>query len=102
METISWEDRQDGTRWIVLEGELDHEGCAIVRERFADSVREGRGDVVVVLEGVTFLSSMGVGMLLRAREVLNERGRKLKLSGIRTPVRRALELMNLVGVFEVA
>jgi len=101
METISWQDREDGARWIALEGELDHEGCAVVRDRFAASVREGKGDVVVAMDGVTFLSSMGVGMLLRAREELLRRGRKLKLSGIRTPVRRALELMNLTGVFDV-
>ena len=100
METISWEDR-DGARWIALEGELDHEGCALVRERFGSAVREGEGDVVVVLEGVTFLSSMGVGMLLRARETLEKQGRRLKLTGIGTAVRRALELMNLTEVFEL-
>jgi anti-anti-sigma factor len=99
METISWQDR-DGARWIALEGELDHEGCHVVRERFEGAVRDGQGDVVVALDGVTFLSSMGVGMLLKARETLAQRGRRLKLSGVRTPVRRALDLMNLTKVFE--
>jgi len=89
METISWEDR-DGARWIALEGELDHEGCALVRERFGSAVREGEGDVVVVLEGVTFLSSMGVGMLLRARETLEKQGRRL-YQDPRRQVLRALE-----------
>jgi anti-anti-sigma regulatory factor len=32
--------------------------------------------------------------------MLGKQGRKLKLSGVRTPVRRALELMNLHKVFD--
>ncbi|MFI5402006.1 MAG: STAS domain-containing protein [Planctomycetota bacterium] len=99
VETISWNDR-DGARWIALEGELDHEGTALVRDRFEKAVKEGKGDVIVALDGVTFLASMGVGMLLKAREALAAAGRKLKLSGVRAPVRRALELMNLLKVFE--
>ncbi len=99
VETISWNDR-DGARWIALEGELDHEGCSQIRDRFDSAVRDGKGDVIVALDGVTFLASMGVGMLLKARETLAAKGRKLKLSGVRTPVRRALELMNLLKVFE--
>lgn len=99
METISWKDR-DGARWIALEGELDHEGCALVRERFDTAVKDGKGDIIVAMDGVTFLASMGVGMLLKARETLGAQGRKLKLSGVRNPVRRALELMNLLNVFE--
>jgi anti-anti-sigma regulatory factor len=46
------------------------------------------------------MSSMGIGMLLKARETLSQQQRSLKLTGIRTPVRRALELMNLNEVFE--
>jgi len=99
VETISWQDR-DGARWISLEGELDHEGCQVVRDRFDEAVRDGKGDVIVAMDGVTFLASMGVGMLLKAREGLAAQGRTLKLSGVRTPVRRALELMNLLKVFE--
>jgi anti-anti-sigma factor len=99
VETISWKDR-DGARWIALEGELDHEGCQTVRDRFDKAVKDGKGDIIVAMEGVTFLASMGVGMLLNARETLATQGRKLKLSGVRNPVRRALELMNLLNVFE--
>jgi len=99
METVSWEDRA-GVRWIAVEGELDHEGCLVIRDRFHDAVAAGEGDVVISLGGVTFLSSMGVGMLLRARENLARQGRALKLNSLTPQVRRALELMNLQQVFE--
>jgi len=99
METISWEDRE-GARWIALEGELDHQACLDVRDRFHEAVADGEGEVVVVIEGVTFLSSMAVGMLLKARAALQEQDRALKLSGVTKSVRRALEMMSLTNVFD--
>jgi anti-anti-sigma factor len=98
MQTITWEDRE-GTRWITLEGDLDGPGCLLIKDPFQEAVTGAQGDVVVALEGVSFLSSMGVGLLLRGRESLQGSGRQLRLHGVQRPVRRALELMNLVGVF---
>jgi anti-anti-sigma factor len=99
MENVSWEDR-DGTRWIELEGELDSTGTLELQDRFQDAIRTGDGDVVVLLAGVRFLSSLAVGMLLKAREELMAKSRKLMLSGVNPNVRRALELMQLAHVFD--
>ena len=99
MESMSWEDR-DGGRWVMLEGELDHAACLELRERFDRAVDGGEGDVVVVLEGVSFLCSMAVGLLLSARERLQESGRRLRLNGIQPAVRDALDLMKLGDVFD--
>lgn len=101
MQTISWEDREDA-RWVTLEGDLDGQGCLLLKDRFQEAVAGAPGDVILALEGVSFLSSMGVGLLLQARESLQEGGHELRLHGVQRPVRRALELMNLVGVFPEA
>jgi anti-anti-sigma factor len=98
MQTISWEDREDA-RWITLEGDLDGPGCLLLKDRLQEAVEGAGRDVVVALDAVSFLSSMGVGLLLRARESLQGGGHQLSLHGVQRPVRRALELMNLVGVF---
>ena len=101
MQTISWEDRE-GARWVTLVGDLDGPGCLLIKEQFQEAVTGAQGDVVLDLQGVSFLSSMGVGLLLRGRETLQEGGHELRLHGVQRPVRRALELMNLVGVFPEA
>ena len=90
MDTVAWDDRE-GVRWIQLEGELDHDVCLAIREGFLEAALGGRGDVVVVLEGVGFLSSMGIGMLNDARQELARRGRALRLHGLRRALRRVLE-----------
>jgi anti-anti-sigma factor len=98
MQTISWEDREDA-RWITLEGDLDGPGCLVLKEGLQEAVEGAGRDVVVALAGVSFLSSMGVGLLLKAQKSVQEGGHQLHLHGVQRPVRRALELMNLVGVF---
>lgn len=101
MESIAWEDR-DKARWITLEGELDNEAVLQLKDRFEEAVQGGEGDVIIVVGGVTFLSSMAVGLLLKARETLSAENRTLKLSGLKPKTRRILGLMNLTGVFEEA
>ncbi|MHC4972660.1 MAG: STAS domain-containing protein [Planctomycetota bacterium] len=98
MQAISWEDRE-GARWVTLEGDLDGSGCLLIKDQFQEAVSGAQGDVILALEGVSFLSSMGVGLLLQARDSLQTGGHQLRLHGVQRPVRRALELMNLVGVF---
>ena len=98
METISWEDR-DGVRWIQLEGELDHEVCAELREHLDELTDGGDGDVVLVMDGVSFLGSMGIGVLLNQHNKLKKQGRTMRLKGIRPTIRAVLDSMHLLTVF---
>jgi len=99
MISIEWEDRE-GARWIELEGELDHEDAAAVKKHVDEAIEGTDGDVVVVVEGVGFIASMVVGVLLQARKRLAEKGRALKLSGVQGTVKTALELMAVDTLFD--
>jgi len=99
METIGWED-QEGARWIQLEGEIDHNGVEAIRARFQEAVEGSEGGVVVVMSGVTFMASLGLRLLLEARETLVARGHAVRLTGLRPNVRRVLEETNLLKLFE--
>ena len=100
MLTVSWEDREN-TLWIELIGELDHEDCQKIREEFNDRIEKGDGDVIVVMKDVTFLSSMGMGMLVKAHHRLAEQGRALKLSDVPEKIRKVLDATNLLSVFSL-
>ena len=69
MASLRWEDRDDA-RWIVIEGELDHEGsrelCTSLRT--ATEADDGAGPVVVDLALVTFVGSHALRLLLTGRE----------------------------------
>ena len=98
MKTFSWEDR-DGQRWIQLEGELDHDECLALKDRLHEAVAEGDWDVVVVLDGVDFMGSMAIGLLLKEHSTLAKQGRALRLTGLKPGIRRILQEMNLLEVF---
>lgn len=97
---ISWQDRDHNT-WLELEGELDHADCLEIRDEFHKRIEKGDGDVIVVMGGLTFMSSMGIGMLVKASETLRKQGRELKLSGIPDNIRKVLDAMQLLDVFSV-
>ncbi len=97
MEMISWEDR-DGARWIELEGELDHEVADKLRCRLNEATDGSEEDVVLVLTGVTFLGSMGIGVLLNQHQKLAKQGRAMLLNGIPPVIRMVLDSMNLLTV----
>jgi len=100
MLSVSWEDRDDNL-WIELIGEMDHDQCLRIREEFQGRLEKGDGDVIVVMNDVTFLSSMGMGMLVGANEQLRKQGRSLKLSGVPGKIRKVLDETNLLGVFSL-
>jgi anti-anti-sigma factor len=97
----SWEDR-DHNLWLELDGELDHEDCLAVRDEFRERIAKGRGDVTIVMDGLTFMSSMGLGMLVKAATDMKADNRTMTLSGIRPNIRKVLESMQLLDVFAVA
>lgn len=92
---VSQEVRGQGT-WIHVEGELDHDGCEQVAPVLLQA--EGEGTVVLDVSGVTFVSSEGIGLVLRAYRKLKEEKRTLLLGGLRRHVRKSFEI---VGAFTV-
>ena len=99
MHSITWEDKE-GVRWIQLEGDLDQEGVNQLAEQFEQAVSEGKGDVVVVMQGVGFMATPGISLLIKAHQALKPRGRQLKISGLQDRIREVFKSMNLMELFE--
>ena len=96
MASLRWEDRDDA-RWIVIEGELDHEGSRELCSSLRTATEAGSGPVVVDLAKVTFVGSHALRLLLEANHSLGECGRPMSVSGLRPIVRKVFET---TGIFE--
>jgi len=93
---------RDGTSHITLQGRLDTPGVGKVETRFtAAAVATGRS-AIVDLTKVTFISSMGIRMLLTAARALALRKSKLILLGPQPFVREALDHTGLPDLISVA
>ena len=87
---------------LALGPELTIAFAAAARERLADAVQSGQGDLALDLRGVTDFDSAGVQLLLAARRSLAERGDALCLSGASAAVRDALRTFGLQDLLPVA
>ena len=86
---------------LRLRGELDLRSAATLRLRLAEVVRRCDADVVLDLEGVTFIDSTGLAAMLNALRRLTRAGRRLMLVCPDGPVLRILRLTRLDGTFAV-
>lgn len=64
---------------VRLKGELDVESAAVARQRIHDAIdAKAGGTVTVSLEGLTFIDSSGLGLLVGAQKRARERGVDLR------------------------
>ena len=80
---------------VRVVGDLDMDTAAVLAAQLDRAVEGSAGDVTVDLARVTFLDSVGLHVLLRARTALDAVGRQLLLGA---PARAATRIFELAGV----
>lgn len=101
---FSWTVEEQGTGVVIkATGELDVYWAPGFRDALLLLI-DGRDDlrVEVDLEGVTFIDSTGLGVLVGAQRRLNDRGGELMLSHLPSPTYKALEVSGLLPHFTIA
>ncbi len=89
--------------WTVLQvkGEVDLYTAPRLKERMADLTSSGRSQLAVDLEGVEFMDSTGLGVLIGGLKRCREAGGTLALLRPREPVRKVLSITGLDKVFPI-
>ena len=99
MQQMSVEDRTDG-RWISLAGEWDQSDVLHHKAEFDQAVDDVSGDIIVDMSELTFLGSLGIGLMVNTVERLEKTDRKVKLSGVPSFVEQTFQVLNLSKLFE--
>jgi anti-sigma B factor antagonist len=98
---ISREDAED-VAVVAVHGELDLKGGPSLREALVAAIGEDHGRRIVVdLDGVDFIDSAGLGVLLGALKRARSNNGELVLVATGRNVLRVLELTGLVRVFDI-
>jgi anti-sigma B factor antagonist len=90
-------ERRDGAIVVKLAGELDLYNASTLRAALLDAAAESPGRLVIDLEGVRFIDSTGLGVLVEARS----RVESLLLAAPGLETRRALQISGLDRHFAV-
>jgi anti-sigma B factor antagonist len=86
---------------VTVRGEVDVHTAPLLRERLLEAVGQGEALVLVHLDGVTFIDSTGLGVLVGAHRAQRASGGVLELVCSQPRVLRILELTGLHRVFDV-
>jgi len=87
---------------IEIEGEVDAEHCAQLKRALAKAKGEDTQHFILDLNKVGFIDSTGLGILISLLRYLNEKGGKLRLTGLQDEVRSIFEITRLFRVFDIS
>lgn len=99
---ISLAEMASGAPCVVLRGRLDTPGVDRIEAAFSAAVSNAVRSVVVDLSAVSFLSSMGVRMIISAAKTQRSQGRKLVLFGAQPIVLQTLKMVGLDQIIPIA
>jgi len=98
---LTYEDLEDGVRRIRLAGRMDVEGAREVDLKFTSLTASRQAFVIIDLALVDFLSSLGLGTLVRSAKAQMSRQGKVVLLSPQPHVAKVLETTQVDRVLSV-
>ncbi len=86
---------------VAILGRLDIQGVSSIQNQFVFNTTARRKATLVDVSGVTFIASMGMGMLVSAAKSLQRQGVKMVLLNPTELVQRALESAGIQQVIPI-
>lgn len=86
---------------VALEGRLDTQGVGAIESRFSATVLPPARHTLVDLSGVTFLSSMGIRLLIGTARMLSVKNAKMIVFGAQPLVQESLDHVGLAEIVPV-
>ncbi|NUP41706.1 MAG: STAS domain-containing protein [Streptomyces sp.] len=90
-------DQVDGWTVVEVDGEVDAHTAPMIREAVIKLVHEGHRHIVLDLGFVTFMDSMGLGVVVAITKRIREREGSLRLASVSG---RLLKIFDLAGMRE--
>ncbi|HEV3475391.1 MAG TPA: STAS domain-containing protein [Actinomycetota bacterium] len=101
-ESLFVEPKERGS-WTVVDvkGEIDLDTAPQLKAVLGDAIKGGAINIAVNLEGVEFLDSSGLGVLIGSLKRCKEAGGMLALVSPRRPIRKVLSITGLDKVIPI-
>lgn len=94
-------DRGEKTTVVQLQGELDAPASPQVRETVARLIEEGARDLILDLQGVEFVDSVGLGTLVGCLKRTAEHGGSFRLVCANPQITKIFEITGLSRIFAI-
>jgi anti-sigma B factor antagonist len=92
----------DGITHLILNGRLDLEGTQAIDQKFSFATTTHKENIIVDLSGVSFMSSIGIRLLVTAAKAQVNRGGKMVLAAPQPLVRKVVEMAGIDKLIPLA
>jgi len=86
---------------VVLTGRLDETNCTYVLNCVEEEIRDGRKKLILDCGPLEYISSMGLGMLVRVNARMKKIGGDVKLAAVQGAVAQVLSVVGLNRIFQL-
>ena len=86
---------------IGLSGQLDTESCEYFLSCLEGEIKDGHIQLIVDCRNLEFISSMGLGMLLRAHSRMKKHGGDVKLARVGGTVAKVMQTVQLDKLLKI-
>jgi anti-sigma B factor antagonist len=94
-------EEKDGATILAVKGEVDVYTAPRLREKLVELVSQGKYKIIVNLEGVDFLDSTGLGVLVGGLKRLRSHDGDLTLVCTQPRILKVFEITGLTKVFAI-
>lgn len=94
-------EKKDKKLIISLIGELDHHSAEEVRVKIDDEVdKENIREIILDFEGVTFMDSSGIGVVVGRYKKISSKGGSFCVTGVKNGVYKVFEISGLFKIIK--
>jgi anti-sigma B factor antagonist len=86
---------------VVVSGRLDEENCHYLFDCIEQLIEEGRSKVILDCARLEYVSSMGLGMLVRVHARMSKHGGDVKLAALQSTIVSMFSLVGLNRLFHI-
>ena len=91
----------DGVTILDLKGKMTlGEGDELLKDKINSLMNQGRGKILLNLEGVPYIDSAGLGEIVRTYTTVSRQGGTMKLVNLTKRITDLLAITKLLTVFE--
>ena len=90
-----------GVVTLSLIGPIDENSSTTLDKEICEALAEPVEILVLDMAGVDFITSSGVGILVKAKTSLKRRGANLVIMNLQSQVEKVFEIIHLIPVLEV-
>lgn len=90
-----------GVTVFSIEGRVDSDGVAILKETLRHAVKDGKYNMILDMSDVNYINSAGLRILAEVVTETTENGGDLRLVGLTPKVRRIFEIIGFIKFFRI-